>query len=413
MVRPCLRCLPIHLSYKQLATQRYDVGRLQAHLGKIASTREIDMNARPTAPRGPAQQEFIDRLNAVFIGTRLEMREFAARFDRSHSTVSNVLAGRDLLSRRSVERVAEEFGCKDLVALWEEARKERRDRQAVDGGTTPATGPEGSGLDTDDAWRADSDVHFGLPCPWIARTPARKSFAAARNHLRDSQPDLAACALREGLAVKQREPDCDICFAWAHSQLGEIAFGDGRHDDGRRAFQQAMQSARATPQIRAHYADRLARLLLEAGGDHVDQASREINLALTADQGSGLLWRRHGIVHWHQRRLHDARLALEHARTLGVPEVQLACVTGQVLLELGRAAEAFDVLSLGLVDAPGEFPPATVYSARAWACACLGHDNAARADFGRAQELAPDNSWLHHYRARYDNRAPSEAVPDS
>jgi pyroglutamyl-peptidase len=190
--------------------------------------------------------------------------------------------------------------------------------------------------------------------------------------------------------------------------LGELEFEAGDVDSGERHLLHAVRlalNAGDEPKAVAH----LDLLALQLGQHEAYDRACEILLEfLAADLNSSVLWRRLGIVRWYDGSLVEAYSDLSMALTLGHTRKSILHNRGQLLAELGRSQEAIDELTEAIDNADHVVHAVYARSGRAFAYACRrqpGDFELAIREFALAEQLTPDNAWLHFFRARcYDKR---------
>lgn len=113
------------------------------------------------------------------------------------------------------------------------------------------------------------------------------------------------------------------------------------------------------------------------------------------------LWYRKGILHWYEHDYPPAAACFMSAEASGLSKREFFYARGAVSAEWGHFARAIDDLTFAIEhpDTPIE-QAAHARSARAWALANSGQVERALAEWEVAEEVTPENAWLHYFRAR-------------
>ncbi len=323
-------------------------------------------------------------------------REFLG-ISRSH--FANLINRRYLPGREVIDRCCEKFPdeADRLRNLFEEARHERQS----EGVLTPAL-----------VWRTERDDSTPHVCTWSSEK-LRYSFDLALSRMSTGEHERAAQGLRLALrdAEKEHNP-CLTCVRRAWRQLGELSYGQGDLRAAESSYMQAIKVAvdDGDEAAATHYTDRLAALFMYS--DDFSHAIEVISVRLSRRPQDGRLWRRYGVIRWYEGLLLDAYASLSLALNLGVPTPRIYHARGQVLAELGLFAEAVVELSQVIETPLAQDSLAYAISSRAYAFAGLGDFDRAMREFSMAENITPDNAWLHYFRAiSYDKKGKrNEAV---
>jgi tetratricopeptide (TPR) repeat protein len=208
----------------------------------------------------------------------------------------------------------------------------------------------------------------------------------------DRVPEARA-AIKRALAGDQ-EPAQRV---WLLDQLAglEASNGDIEIDLRREAIEIAHESG-------LHDEERTLRLTLARRltfrGDYT-AAHALLDEGLKRHPDAGALWRRKGIVHWYAHEYADALACLNAAMASGIPLSRIVHSRGQILAEWGNFAAAVDDLTLAMEEATSPANEAYARSTRAYAIAELGDFTLAMSEFTLAEQVTPDNAWLHYFRA--------------
>ena len=104
-------------------------------------------------------------------------------------------------------------------------------------------------------------------------------------------------------------------------------------------------------------------------------------------------------MHWHDHDYASAYACLLAATTHGAPRHRVLYVRGQVLAEWGNFEAAVADLSAALRLSIDADHAAYARTTRAFAYANLGRTKMAMREFAAAENVTPDNGWLHYFRA--------------
>jgi tetratricopeptide (TPR) repeat protein len=148
---------------------------------------------------------------------------------------------------------------------------------------------------------------------------------------------------------------------------------------------------REAARLRDEAADALIR------GWSYDQALELIDGGLASQPEAGALWRRRGLVRWHQGCLEDAYASLTTALAFGVRRPDVTLVRGQVLADWRKAEEAIKDLDEALHETTDQIEETCARSVRAYALVCLGEVDAGLQEITLAAQLGPMNGWVRYY----------------
>ena len=195
---------------------------------------------------------------------------------------------------------------------------------------------------------------------------------------------------------------------WLLEQLGQLELQDGNRDATLDLYAKAIDAADAASlaerasEIRNHLAG------LFTHGDQFPEAHAVVDARLLIDPADGRLWRRKGIIHWYAHSYPDAYACLTTAHAFGQPVSRIVHSRGQVLAEWGNYPAALADLDHALDQPASDRDHAYARSTRAYVYAQLGDLDLALKEFAVAEEVTPDNAWLHYFRAlcyiRYEER---------
>jgi len=246
---------------------------------------------------------------------------------------------------------------------------------------------------------------FGQLPPFSERPSGRRGRAAPSSEsefqqsliemIRTGRGPEARAGINRALGTSADAPH----KLWLLDHLADLEFGSGRFDEGIDAWESALAVAVAADlyedeiELRSRIASRLTN------GGFPDQALHVIDDGLVRDPEAGRLWRRKGIIQWHQHDYSNAYASLVSAASNGVSTELVLYARGQVLAEWGAHASAVAELSKALRQKLPAERAAYVRVTRAHAYAQLGKTKLALREFATAERVTPENGWLHYFRA--------------
>lgn len=190
---------------------------------------------------------------------------------------------------------------------------------------------------------------------------------------------------------------------WLYQKLADICFSESDDEAGLRALANAVDAGEHVPTdngrvtvLRNRLASRLQRR------DEFVAAHAILDRGLLLDPEADLLWRRKGIVHWYEHAYSDAYAALSAALRFKHPLRRIIHSRGCVLAEWGNYEEALRDLNGILDSGKYQFTPVSAAYARthrAYVFSRLGETERALDEFSQAEQVVPDSSWLHYFRA--------------
>jgi tetratricopeptide (TPR) repeat protein len=188
--------------------------------------------------------------------------------------------------------------------------------------------------------------------------------------------------------------------AQLYLRLGRAQFDIRQPDLGIDSYRQAisLKAAQSPAESPDALVDELAGRLTFL--DSFDEAAEAVVSQLSRNIQSGLLWRRLGIIRWHEDKNADAYAALTTAQVMGLPENRLVHTRGQVLLELGVYDLARVDLEKAIVVTPSDISKAYARNALARTLFCLGEQDRAMEEFRIAEDVIPESAWLRFRRAQ-------------
>lgn len=187
---------------------------------------------------------------------------------------------------------------------------------------------------------------------------------------------------------------------WLLDQLADLEFAAGNFSAGVEAWESGLAFAVADGleaeeiEIRLRLASRLGN------AEKYPDALAILDEGLARHPFSGRLWRRRGLLCWHDGRLPEAFACLKAAETYGVKLDDILYVRGQVFADWGQYERAVTDLSEALRrKATTPLRAAYVRTTRAHAYARLGKTKRALREFAAAELVTPRNGWLHYFKA--------------
>jgi tetratricopeptide (TPR) repeat protein len=190
---------------------------------------------------------------------------------------------------------------------------------------------------------------------------------------------------------------------WLYQKLADICFSESVDEDGLEALASAIEAGEHVPAangraivLRNRLASRLQRR------DEFAAAHAVLDRGLLLDREADLLWRRKGIVHWYEHAYSDAYAALATALQFKHPLRRIIHSRGCVLAEWGNYEAALRDLNDILDSGKYQFTPISAAYARthrAYVFSKLGETERALGEFSQAEQIIPDSSWLHYFRA--------------
>ncbi len=204
---------------------------------------------------------------------------------------------------------------------------------------------------------------------------------------------------RAGIHRALRSSETPENRLWLLDQLADLEFASGNFEAGIAAWEQALTVAIETEfsadeiELRLRLASRLMNRELYS------RARSVLDEGLMRVPSAGRLWRRKGIVHWHEHDYSNAYSSLIAARANGVSADSVLYARGQVLAEWGSFDAAVRDLTQALRQGLTPERAAYVRTTRAYAYANLGKTKLALREFAVAERVTPDNAWLHYFRA--------------
>jgi tetratricopeptide (TPR) repeat protein len=226
--------------------------------------------------------------------------------------------------------------------------------------------------------------------------PYRQALVGAERLLRSGRERQAVGAARRLAGDPMAPADVRLDATWLSAESCAAL------DDAEAAATLAVEALDSAGDLgllrkQADAVDRLAQRLMNRR--HYDAALRFCGHFLERETSDLTVWRRQGCVLWYAGRLVDGYAAMTTSLQLGENRRRILHMRGQLLADLGRGGLAVADLEEA-INLPGT-PTSEAYArnglGRAYALVARRDD--AGEQFALAEEITPENAWLHFNKA--------------